>query len=109
MGCINTEVSVVSRGINVIINKLSTFIATLIAISSPTPTITTATLPPLLFSTEAVSSPVSSTIEPAGKVTSSSISIVCTTSIGEEEFLEVVEGRLFAIEDGYLKVLVENV
>lgn len=38
-----------------------------------------------------------------------SLSIVCGVSYGEEEFLEVIEGRLYAIENGYIKVLREDV
>ena len=106
MGCINVDVwPVVLYNIHTSISVVNT--------TRVQATITGGTLEtsieeyklPLTISTIPVGQRVSAFTQSFNDKINISLSIVCTTSLGDEVFLEVIEGRLITIDGQYIKVL----
>ena len=66
------------------------------------------TLPSLLTTISASNSRLTLLARSANTKVHTTINIVCSTSWGEEVFLEVLEGRLITIDGQYIKVLKED-
>ena len=110
MGCINVEVSLVQESLEEIVSNIeNSFAVSINNASQHLPISVTNSHSPLLITVIDLGNSLAEVITLHNSPISTSVSIVCSTTLGIDEFLEVIEGRLFALENGYLKVLKENV